>query len=283
MTHVALLPSRSLSSPGVIDVVTSSDFPSASFNATAANDSDTSPFYLLPVGQTCANVGAYVAVVVADSLPHARRGAQLARLFFTAGSLGPDQPKLSLVRVQASADRARAALLRLASRGFAKRNGLNVDDILRETAQANQHFAKSDVKPSAYKDNMASALRGNLAKLDMSHATNINSKGDSLLRSDPPGGEKDHLNPDNTAHNSIVIGRPVSAWWPAARSEGKIAVEGTFSIGGQRHFYLETNTANAVPVEGGGMQITCGHQNPTLTQVTRLLSSWRLPVIKEDC
>jgi hypothetical protein len=76
---------------------------------------------------------------------------------------------------------------------------------------------------------------------------------------------------DATGHVSIVTGRPASEWWAAAGAEGKIPVGGRFSIGGQRHFYLETHAAHAAPVEGGGLRVTCGHQNPTLTQVRRRL------------
>lgn len=43
-------------------------------------------------------------------------------------------------------------------------------------------------------------------------------------------------------------------------------IEGTMKMGGQEHFYLETNTTLAVPGEDGEMSIFCSSQNPTKTQ-----------------
>ena len=37
-------------------------------------------------------------------------------------------------------------------------------------------------------------------------------------------------------------------------------------MGGQKHFFLETHAAVAVPTEDGKMVVTCGTQAPTLTQ-----------------
>ena len=68
--------SATLASPGVVDVVSAADFPNPAANATAAADSNCYPFYLHPVGSPLPCVGAPVAVVLADSLSHARRGAQ---------------------------------------------------------------------------------------------------------------------------------------------------------------------------------------------------------------
>ena len=45
-----------------------------------------------------------------------------------------------------------------------------------------------------------------------------------------------------------------------------IIVEGTAKIGGQEHFYLETNCTVALPVDGGQLEIYSSTQNPTKTQ-----------------
>lgn len=37
-------------------------------------------------------------------------------------------------------------------------------------------------------------------------------------------------------------------------------------IGGQEHFYLETNASLAVPGEGGSMEVFASTQNPSKTQ-----------------
>lgn len=43
-------------------------------------------------------------------------------------------------------------------------------------------------------------------------------------------------------------------------------IEGSMKVGGQEHFYLETNTTLAEPGEDGEMKIFCSTQNPTKTQ-----------------
>ncbi|KAG5177145.1 putative xanthine dehydrogenase [Tribonema minus] len=45
-----------------------------------------------------------------------------------------------------------------------------------------------------------------------------------------------------------------------------VVVEGEMRIGGQEHFYLETNATLAVPGENGAMEIFASTQNPTKTQ-----------------
>jgi xanthine dehydrogenase/oxidase len=45
-------------------------------------------------------------------------------------------------------------------------------------------------------------------------------------------------------------------------------VEGELHMGGQEHFYLETQATIAVPKEGGEMEIFASTQNPTKTQMT---------------
>jgi len=52
----------------------------------------------------------------------------------------------------------------------------------------------------------------------------------------------------------------------AQEAEAEIIVSGTGKIGGQEHFYLETNCTLAVPMEHGQMEIFSSTQNPTKTQ-----------------
>lgn len=49
-------------------------------------------------------------------------------------------------------------------------------------------------------------------------------------------------------------------------AEADHVIEGSMKVGGQEHFYLETNTTLAIPGEGGEMDIFCSSQNPTKTQ-----------------
>jgi len=52
----------------------------------------------------------------------------------------------------------------------------------------------------------------------------------------------------------------------ALKEEGLQVTTGEFRIGGQEHFYLETNATLAIPGEDGTMDVLCSTQNPTKTQ-----------------
>eukprot|EP00962_Isochrysis_galbana_P012683 scaffold3598_cov73-Isochrysis_galbana.AAC.1 len=138
---------------------------------------------------------------------------------------------------------AASALRRLSGRSFASRNGLDLSLLQQQTEMAHRRAARA-VAPAGG---------------DETDGT------DGTDGTDATGGSGLPVT-DEAGHASIVVGRPVSEWWGAAEAEGKMLVEGSFGIGGQRHFYLETHAAHAAPVEGGGLRVTCGHQNPALTQ-----------------
>eukprot|EP00752_Nemacystus_decipiens_P001721 g1664.t1 len=62
--------------------------------------------------------------------------------------------------------------------------------------------------------------------------------------------------------HAIVDGDPDEA----LAADGVVTVEGEFTIGGQEHFYLETNASLAVPGEAGSMEIFASTQDPTKVQ-----------------
>ena len=51
-----------------------------------------------------------------------------------------------------------------------------------------------------------------------------------------------------------------------AFKRAKHIIEGELEIGGQEHFYLETQVSSAIPTEDGGMQVFSSTQNPTEVQ-----------------
>ncbi|NOH72521.1 xanthine dehydrogenase molybdopterin binding subunit [Vibrio pectenicida] len=51
-----------------------------------------------------------------------------------------------------------------------------------------------------------------------------------------------------------------------ALKQAKHIIEGELEIGGQEHFYLETQVSSAVPTEDGGVQVYASTQNPTEVQ-----------------
>ena len=52
----------------------------------------------------------------------------------------------------------------------------------------------------------------------------------------------------------------------AALARAPHRVQGAFHIGGQEHFYLETQTALVIPGEDNALQVFCSTQNPTEIQ-----------------
>ncbi|CBJ27195.1 conserved unknown protein [Ectocarpus siliculosus] len=52
----------------------------------------------------------------------------------------------------------------------------------------------------------------------------------------------------------------------SALKDADVVVEGEMAIGGQEHFYLETNATLAVPGEAGSLEVFASTQNPTKTQ-----------------
>jgi len=51
-----------------------------------------------------------------------------------------------------------------------------------------------------------------------------------------------------------------------ALTAAKHRIQGTLHIGGQEHFYLETQISSVMPTEDGGMIVYCSTQNPTEVQ-----------------
>jgi len=195
---------------GVVDVVVAADILGKGANERA--NSNTTPSFLLKPGDTVPCAGAHVALVLADTLAHARFAAKLAVVKVTPPSFMDKSENLSSLTPHTL---FRSSVSDLAA-GNAGRMGLNVDCLDRATAVS---FALHD-----------------------------------------------EANDEEPPHWGFVEGRPVSAWRDAGSDEGKLMVSGEFKVGGQKHFYLETNAAYAFPTEDGKITVTCGTQNPAGTQ-----------------
>lgn len=66
-------------------------------------------------------------------------------------------------------------------------------------------------------------------------------------------------------HHSIVSG---DAFEDIVSKEDVVVASGDVYVGGQEHFYMETNSSLCVPMEEGGMTVFASTQNPTSTQMT---------------
>ncbi|TDO98855.1 xanthine dehydrogenase molybdopterin binding subunit [Marinomonas balearica] len=75
--------------------------------------------------------------------------------------------------------------------------------------------------------------------------------------------EKQHFVQDS---HQLVIGNS-----DAALEKAKYRLKGELNIGGQEHFYLETQVASVLPTEDGGMIVYSSTQNPT--EVQKLVGS----------
>ena len=66
---------------------------------------------------------------------------------------------------------------------------------------------------------------------------------------------------------SCSTATPISAAIrPRALATAEHRIQGTLHIGGQEHFYLETQISSVMPTEDGGMIVYCSTQNPTEVQ-----------------
>jgi xanthine dehydrogenase large subunit len=64
----------------------------------------------------------------------------------------------------------------------------------------------------------------------------------------------------------LHLERPSASATESALSSAPNRLQGSISIGGQEHFYLETMTALAQPIDDGGVLIRCSTQHPTEVQ-----------------
>ena len=215
--------SACLGMPGVVDIVLAADVPVAAANDDAANDTQTFPKYLVRVGDAVPAVGARVALVLADTLAHARCGAKAANLTYKTIETAPGGPR------RATQEHFAGAVAHMQATGHARRAGLRLRALAEATEEAVRKLAGRDKEPSAEARAEAEAA------LD--------------------------------AHWQVVAGRTPAEWRTAAKqATGATVLSGEVSLGGQKHFYLETHTAYAEPQEDGKIVVTCANQNPSLTQ-----------------
>jgi xanthine dehydrogenase/oxidase len=80
---------------------------------------------------------------------------------------------------------------------------------------------------------------------------------------------KSYLPPQRTLINGdLAAGDLAAGDLAAGLQQADHIIEGSFRMGGQEHFYLETQACIAVPKgEDGEMEIFCSSQNPTALQV----------------
>ena len=234
--------SACLGMPGVVDIVLAADVPIAAANDAAAHDTQTFPKYLMRVGDAVPAVGARVALVLADTLAHARCAAKAAILTYKTSSASlpaetaaiPTAETIGAPR-RATEEHFASAVAHMHATGHARRAGLR----LRALAEA--------TKEAVHK--LAGGTKGS----------------DPEAKADVAADAEAHAALD--AHWQVVAGRTPSEWRAAAeQAAGATVLSGEVSLGGQKHFYLETHTAYAEPQEDGKIVVTCGNQNPTLTQ-----------------
>lgn len=219
--------------PGFVALVTAADFPTASANRNVGDTTQTTPSYLLEPNDAVPCVGAHVAVVVADTLAHARYAAKQVRLGLSAASpqqLAAAPPGEGGGKQGVGAQSFRTGVLGLVRSGLAAQMGLPIKELDAVTAAA--------------------------IAVDAAAAPGDGGDGD----------EDDAVICDDE-HWGVLQGQPPRVWRPAAKADpAQLVVQGKFVTGGQKHFFMETHSAIAFPEEDGRLVLWCGTQNPRRTQ-----------------
>ena len=226
--------------PGVVDVILASDFRSADANVATGDHitraSDTTGHYLLPLGVDVPCSGAHVGLVLADTTARARFASTLAKLTISAA---PPPASRTL-----TSHEFRTAIDRLHGTGRASRMGLRATVLNEATAALDEATAARDmVQPPG-------------AITSQGHEDGPAEAAEGAPTPQPPP----------IHHWGFLHGRHPAVWHETAATEGKALLHGTFSAGGQKHFFMETHATIAAPGEDGTMVVTCGMQAPTLTQ-----------------
>ena len=229
--------------PGYVRLVSAADFPNPAANRNAGAFTHTTPSYLMQVGDTVPCAYAHAALVLADTPAHARYAAKHVRLVLSppppsAPLAGPRSglPSAASMSVggRVSAGRFRAGVQRMQQDGTARRMGLPVAALDAATA------AGKTVRDSG--------------------TFQVGSGG---MRVGANGGE---VADDEGGHWCVLVGRPPCVWKTRAAEEGGTVLEGRCIAGAQKHFFLETQSAVAIPGEDGRFVVWCGCQNLRRTQ-----------------
>eukprot|EP00965_Chrysotila_dentata_P137360 4543623-Pleurochrysis_carterae.AAC.1 len=206
-------------------------------------------------------VGAHVGLVLADTAAHARYAAKLAELTYThadaeavdglqaPGAHATSTPTTAAAATSASAASKKAAAIKsMAVSGLAKRMGARLPLLEQATEEAARVVNANDATNSAHTESAFSV---------------------------PAGGW------------GYVHGRPPHEWQRTAAAYGPsetvtattdesdrmdaspapaMQLSGSFRFSGQKHFFLETHAAHAIPGEDGKMVVVSANQSPSTTQ-----------------
>ena len=199
---------------GFVGMVDAHDFPNPAANDSVGSLTNTTPRYLMQVGDLVPCVGAHVAMVLADSAAHARYASKRVQLVFTPSIMDASAEVGASTRMSAHA--FKASVEHLASRGNAPKMGLHVDLLDKATAA--------------------------------SRAVERAHEGVGEPWSDEPHWRVVHGRPPTEWQAAAQAAAQVAARSAASGVRSKatttatapLVLNGTFATGGQKHFYLET-------------------------------------------
>ena len=271
-----------LACPGVLAILAASDLPFPAANRGIGPISATTPSYLLAIGDAVPCVGTHVAVVVADTLQHARYAAKHVRLSYTARDPAAVARAEEEIQAQAEAEAA------------TEREGTQSDDLppsyeqamqVHQTVRVQQPI-RADAKGCAnsstrvskegfreavnglVRSGVAGRMRVPVAALELTTAAAAAaasaSRASTAVVAKAEAAAAAEAEPHH--HWCVSAGEETDGKAQNADSRSSVQLSGTFNTGGQAHFFLETHSALAVPLEDERILLWSSTQDPALTQ-----------------
>ena len=274
--------------PGYLDLVTAADFPVAEANRDVGDDTQTTPCYLLEAGRdTVPCVGAHVALVLADTAAHARFAAKHIRLTLTHAPPPPPPPPPSLDAWGVPI----GIPIPPPNSGTAKASGAVRAGAAFALSHHHQRVISADrfdesVRRLAAPSGNAGRLNLPLARLEATTATAKMAMASAPAAARPWPPRRRRGGGRRGGRDALWSG----CWQTAERVDGRggrraaqgeiggsgkgkggsgaapSVIHGRFDCGGQKHFYLETQSALACPQEDRRWVVWTGNQNPRRTQ-----------------
>ena len=192
------------------DIILASDFPVAHVNDHAGEDTQTFPQYLLRIGSPVPAVGTRVAVVLADTLAHARYAAKAAVLTYAKQTATTATAAAAATTATAATTAATAA----AAAEEAKQQGQQGQKLSREQFQG----AVARLQRSGH------AKRAGLRLAELEEATK-EAHAKMLEEKAVQGAEEAVKASEEAPHWMVMTGRPPAEWQRQAVAEGGTAAQ----------------------------------------------------------
>ena len=259
--------------PGYVCLVTAVDFPNAAANRNAGAVTNTTPSYLLEIGDTVPCAHAHAALVLADTPAHARYAAKHVRLVLSPSPGPPPSAPLLMKRelTHAQFDECVESMYR---EGLAQQMRLPVAALSKATAAGKAVAAQAAGALQAQQAGVTKAGGG--WKTEGASAVG----GEAMVKGAADAGD----DVGSIEHWGVVIGRPAREWSSSALEDGGQVIKGQFVAGAQKHFFLETQVGFCLhgraallpppPLPSGFHSLPCAFFRPHWRSLKRMADVW---------